>query len=68
MKERIQKIVITFRLDPALKEAAQRIAREAKQTLSRYIEELIRLDLWRKGSLFKRRKDWAGVDDPRPEP
>jgi predicted HicB family RNase H-like nuclease len=48
MKESVQKIVITFRIDPKIKEAAKKIAQEAKQTLSRYIEQLIRIDLWRK--------------------
>jgi hypothetical protein len=48
MKERVEKIVITFRLDPKIKEAAKKIALAAKQTLSRYVEELIRIDLWRK--------------------
>jgi len=51
MKERTQKIVITFRIDPKIKEAAKRCAKEAKQTLSRYVEELIKQDLWKKGML-----------------
>ena len=48
MREKIQKITITFRIDPSLKEAAKRVALGAKQTLSRYIEQLVKLDLWRK--------------------
>lgn len=48
MSEKIQKITITFRIDPIIKEAAKRVALEAKQTLSRYIEQLVKLDLWRK--------------------
>jgi predicted HicB family RNase H-like nuclease len=48
MRERIQKIAIAFRIDPVIKEAARKCALEAKQTLSRYIEQLIKLDLWRK--------------------
>jgi predicted HicB family RNase H-like nuclease len=48
MREKVQKIVITFRIDPKLKEAAKKVAREAKRTLSKYVEELIRIDLWRK--------------------
>ena len=46
-----QKIAITFRIDPNLKQAAKQVAKAAKQTLSRYIEQLIRLDVWRKGLL-----------------
>lgn len=68
MKERFPKVLITIRLDPAIKEAAKSIARKARQTLSRYVEELIRLDLWRKGSLFGRREERSEVDDPRAEP
>jgi hypothetical protein len=34
-----------------LKEAATRAAREVKLTLSRYIQELIRRDVWSKGLL-----------------
>ena len=48
MREKIQKITITFRLDPKLKQAAKQVAKAAKQTLSRYIEQLVKLDLWRK--------------------
>ena len=48
MREKIQKITITFRIDPKIKEAAKRVALGAKQTLSRYIEQLVKLDLWRK--------------------
>lgn len=48
MREKIQKITIAFRIDPKIKEAAKRVALEARQTLSRYIEQLIKLDLWRK--------------------
>lgn len=45
------KKVFTFRIDPHLKEAAARAAREVKLTLSRYIQELIRRDVWAKGLL-----------------
>jgi predicted HicB family RNase H-like nuclease len=48
MREKIQKITIAFRIDPKIKEAAKRFALGTKQTLSRYIEQLVRLDLWRK--------------------
>jgi predicted HicB family RNase H-like nuclease len=48
MREKIPKMAFTFRLDPKLREAAKKIALEARQTLSRYIEQLIKLDLWRK--------------------
>jgi len=48
MIPKIPKIVFTFRIDPRVKEAAKKAAQEAKLTLSRYISELIRLDLWRK--------------------
>jgi predicted HicB family RNase H-like nuclease len=51
MMERIQKIAITFRIDPKVKEAAKKVAWSARQTLSKYIEELIRIDLWRKRML-----------------
>jgi len=51
MKGKIQKIILTFRVDPRVKEAAKKAAEKAKLTLSRYIENLIRLDLWRKGLL-----------------
>ena len=47
MEERSAKIAITFRLDPKLKQ----VAKAAKQKFSRYIEQLIRLDFWRKGLL-----------------
>lgn len=47
--ERLLKKVFTFRIDPQLKEAATRAAREVKLTLSRYIQELIRRDVWSKG-------------------
>ncbi len=49
MEEMSQKIAITFRIDPNLKQVAKQVAKAAKQTLSRYIEQLIRLDVWRKG-------------------
>jgi predicted HicB family RNase H-like nuclease len=49
MTPRVTKIVFTFRIDPRVKEAAKKAAKEASQTLSRYVENLIRLDLWRKG-------------------
>ncbi|MEI6376170.1 MAG: hypothetical protein WCO97_03150 [bacterium] len=45
------KKVFTFRIDPQLKEAAKKAAREVKLTVSRYIQELIRRDLWSKGLL-----------------
>jgi hypothetical protein len=45
------KIVLAFRIDPRLKEAAIKAARELKLTLSKYVQEMIRLDLWRKGLL-----------------
>jgi predicted HicB family RNase H-like nuclease len=48
MKEPVRKIVFTFRIDPRIKEAAKKAALEARLTLSKYVEELIRLDLWRK--------------------
>jgi predicted HicB family RNase H-like nuclease len=48
MREKVKKIALTFRIDPEIKEGAKRVAREAKQTLSRYIDQLIKLDLWRK--------------------
>jgi len=51
MRERLQKTVFTFRLDPKVKGAAKKVAQEARKTLSKYIEELIRIDLWRKGML-----------------
>jgi hypothetical protein len=38
----------TFRIDPVTKAAAVILAHEGKQTLSEYIEQLIKLDLWRK--------------------
>lgn len=52
VEERSEKIAITFRLDPKLKQVAKRVTKAAKQTFSRYIEQLIRLDLWRKGLLM----------------
>lgn len=51
MTPKVPKIVFTFRIDPRVKEAAKKAAKEAKMTLSRYVAELIRLDLWRKGLL-----------------
>jgi predicted HicB family RNase H-like nuclease len=45
------KIVFTFRIDPRIKEAAKRAASEARTTLSKYVQNLIRMDLWRKGLL-----------------
>ena len=51
MTLRVPKIIFTFRVDPRVKEAAKKAAEEAKLTLSRYIENLIRVDLWRKGLL-----------------
>ncbi|MFZ4388364.1 MAG: hypothetical protein ACOYOI_09430 [Chthoniobacterales bacterium] len=49
--DRPLKKVFTFRIDPQLKEAAKKAAREVKLTVSRYIQELIRRDLWSKGLL-----------------
>ena len=49
--DRTLKKVFTFRIDPQLKEAAKKAAREVKLTVSRYIQELIRRDLWSKGLL-----------------
>ncbi|MCE9543273.1 MAG: hypothetical protein K8R38_07130 [Verrucomicrobia bacterium] len=49
--DRSPKKVFTFRIDPQLKEAAKKAAREVKLTVSRYIQELIRRDLWSKGLL-----------------
>jgi predicted HicB family RNase H-like nuclease len=51
MKEEPKKIVFTFRVNPKLKEAARQAARQAKLTLSKYVEDLVKLDLWRKGLL-----------------
>jgi len=51
VEERSAKIAITFRLDPKLKQVAKQVAKAAKQKFSRYIEQLIRLDFWRKGLL-----------------
>ena len=51
MIPKVPKIVFTFRIDPRVKEAAKKAAKEAKTTLSRYVAVLIRLDLWRKGLL-----------------
>ena len=51
MTFRVPKIVLTFRIDPRVKDAAKKAAGEAKLSLSRYVENLIRLDLWRKGLL-----------------
>jgi hypothetical protein len=51
MIPKVPKIVFTFRIDPQVKEAAKKAAKEANMTLSRYVAELIRLDLWRKGLL-----------------
>jgi predicted HicB family RNase H-like nuclease len=45
------KIVFTFRIDPRIKEAARKAASEARTTLSKYVQNLIRMDLWRKGLL-----------------
>ena len=44
-------MVLTFRIDPRVKEAAKKAAQQLKSTLSQYIQELIKLDLWRKGLL-----------------
>jgi len=49
--DRSLKKVFTFRIDPQLKEAAKKAAREVKLTVSRYIQELIRRDLCSKGLL-----------------
>ncbi len=51
MTVKVSKVVFTFRIDPRIKEAAKKAALEARLTLSRYVEDLIRLDLWRKGLL-----------------
>lgn len=51
MSPRVPKIVLTFRIDPRVKEAAKKAAQQVKSTLSQYIQELIKLDLWRKGLL-----------------
>lgn len=51
MTLRVPKIIFTFRVDPRVKEAAKKAAEEAKLSLSRYVENLIRLDLWRRGML-----------------
>jgi predicted HicB family RNase H-like nuclease len=48
MTPRVTKRLFTFRIDPQVKEAAKKAAQEAKVTLSKYVENLIRLDLWRK--------------------
>jgi predicted HicB family RNase H-like nuclease len=48
---KIRKYLFTFRIDPKLKDAAKRAALEAKLTLSRYVEDLVRRDVWRKGLL-----------------
>ena len=45
------KFVFTFRIDPRIKEAAKKAAAEARMTISKYVQNLIRLDLWRKGLL-----------------
>jgi predicted HicB family RNase H-like nuclease len=52
MALKVSKIVFTFRIDPHIKEAAKKAASEAKTTVSKYIQNLIRLDLWRKGLLW----------------
>jgi hypothetical protein len=44
----MHKIFFSFRIDPKIKEAAKKAAIAAKMTISRYVEELIKLDLWRK--------------------
>ncbi len=51
MTVKVSKVLFTFRIDPRVKEAAKKAALEARLTLSRYVEDLIRLDLWRKGLL-----------------
>jgi antitoxin component of RelBE/YafQ-DinJ toxin-antitoxin module len=51
VKEKIVKILVNFRIEPALKAAAMKLAKEARFTVSRYIEELVRRDLWSKGLL-----------------
>lgn len=48
MTPRVTKRLFTFRIDPYVKEAAKKAAKEAKMTISKYVENLIRLDLWRK--------------------
>jgi len=51
MTPKVPKIVFTFRIDPRVKEAARKAASEAKLTISKYVENLVRVDLWRKGLL-----------------
>jgi len=48
MRTPIHKIFFSFRIDPKIKEAAKKAAIAAKVTISRYVEDLIKLDLWRK--------------------
>ena len=42
------KTFFAFRIYPRIMEAAKKAAIQAKLTLSRYVQNLIRLDLWRK--------------------
>lgn len=51
MPLKVPKIVFTFRIDPRVKEAAKKAAAAAKLSVSKYVENLIRLDLWRKGMM-----------------
>jgi hypothetical protein len=51
MNPKATQVVFTFRIDPGLKEAAKKGALQARLTVSTYVRELIRLDLWRKGLL-----------------
>jgi antitoxin component of RelBE/YafQ-DinJ toxin-antitoxin module len=46
-----EKIPVLFRIDPMLKQAAKRVAKEQHLTLSGYIEDLVRRDAWSKGLL-----------------
>jgi len=45
MREKIQKIATTFRIDPVINKGAKKLTLAAKQTLSRHIEHFIKLDL-----------------------
>jgi predicted HicB family RNase H-like nuclease len=42
------KTFFALRIDPRIKEAAKKAAKQARLTFSKYVENLIRLDLWRK--------------------
>ncbi len=49
--EKGPKFVFTFRIDPRIKEAAKKAAAEARTNISKYVENLVRIDLWRRGLL-----------------